>query len=174
MQRNVATEETVKAVIPPVTTARSTTPFAASPLEEWVQSASTQTQTCMYCWQRGHWMMWCAERLANEARTMSGVSGGYRNESTSESPKIERTGAGTDQVRATGPECSRGKKLISFGNLFWLQDIYEDDEGVRIHDVESQAEISGSVEVTVKNWQYQVAGVSDKRRIRIKKLLHFE
>ena len=42
MQRNIATEETVKAVIPPVTTTRSTTPFAISPMEEWAQSASTQ------------------------------------------------------------------------------------------------------------------------------------
>jgi len=33
MQRNIAAEETVKAVVPPVTTARSSTPFAASPLE---------------------------------------------------------------------------------------------------------------------------------------------
>ena len=64
--------------------------------------------------------------------------------------------------------------MISFGNLFELQDIYEDDDGVCIQDGESQAEISGSVEVTVKNWQDQVAGVSDKRRIRITKSVHFE
>ena len=74
-QRNVATEETVKAVTPPVTTARSTTPFAASPLEVWAQSASTQTPTCMYCGQLCHRMMGCAERLTKEARTMSGVRG---------------------------------------------------------------------------------------------------
>ena len=54
MQRNIAAEETVKAVEPPVTTARITTPFAASPLDEWALSASTQTPTCMYCRQRGH------------------------------------------------------------------------------------------------------------------------
>ena len=42
MQRNITAEETVKAVVPPVTTTRSTTPFATSPLEERVQSASTQ------------------------------------------------------------------------------------------------------------------------------------
>ena len=71
MQRNVATEETVEAVVPPVTSARSPTPFAASPLEEGAQSASTSTPTCMYCGQRGHWMMGCAERLANEVRIMS-------------------------------------------------------------------------------------------------------
>ena len=41
MQRNIAAEETVKAVEPPVTTARSSMPFAASLLEEWAQSAST-------------------------------------------------------------------------------------------------------------------------------------
>ena len=73
MQRNIAAEETVNAVEPPVTTARSYTPFAASQLEEWAPSASTQTTTCMYCGQRGHWMMGCAERLANEARTMAEV-----------------------------------------------------------------------------------------------------
>ena len=49
MQRNIAAEVTVKAVEPPVTTAMSTTPFAASPMEEWAQSSSTTTPTCMYC-----------------------------------------------------------------------------------------------------------------------------
>ena len=76
MQRNLAAEVTVKAVEAPITTTRSTTPFAASPMEEWVQSASTMITTCMYCGQRGHWMMGCAERLANEAKTMAGVRGG--------------------------------------------------------------------------------------------------
>ena len=56
-QRNVATEETVKAVEPPVTTVRSPTPFAASLLEEWAPSASTSTPTCMYCGQSGHCMI---------------------------------------------------------------------------------------------------------------------
>ena len=76
MQRNIAAEETVKAVVPPVTTARSSTPFAASPLEEWAQSASTQAPTCMYCGQRGHWMMVCAKKLAIEAKTMAVVRWG--------------------------------------------------------------------------------------------------
>ena len=118
MQRNIAAEETVKAVEPPVTTARSYTPFAASPLEEWAQSASTQTPTCMYCGQLCHWMMGCAERLVNEARTMARIMG-YRDESVSDSPKIERSGAGSDPVHAAGPESSRRKKLIGFGKLFW-------------------------------------------------------
>ena len=72
MQRNIAAEVTVKEVEAPITTARSTTPFAASQMEEWAQSASTTTPTCMYCGQRGHWMMGCAERLANEAKAMAG------------------------------------------------------------------------------------------------------
>ena len=76
MQRNIAANETMKAVESPVTTARSTTPFAASPMEEWAQSSSTTTPTCMYCGQRGQWMMGCAERLANEAKAMAGVRGG--------------------------------------------------------------------------------------------------
>ena len=76
-------------------------------------------------------MIGCAERLANEARTMAVVRGVYRNESISDTPKIERTGAGTDLVRDAGPANHRGKKLIWFGNLFGLQDIYEGDE-VRI------------------------------------------
>ena len=76
MERNIAAEETVKAVVPPVTTTRSTTQFATSPLEEWAQSASTQVPTCMYGWQMGHWMMGCAERLANEAKTMAVARGG--------------------------------------------------------------------------------------------------
>ena len=45
---------------------------------------------------------------------------------------IERTGAWTDPVRAKGPESARGKTLIGFGNLFGLQDIYDDDYGVRL------------------------------------------
>ena len=76
MQRNIVEDETVKAVVPQVTTARSSTPFAASPLEEWAQSASTQTPTCMYCGRRGHWMIGCAERLANEAKAMTVARGG--------------------------------------------------------------------------------------------------
>ena len=37
MQRNIATEETVKAVGPPVTSTRSTTPVATRLMEEWAQ-----------------------------------------------------------------------------------------------------------------------------------------
>ena len=86
MQRNIATEETVKAVVPPVTSTRSTTPFATSPMEEWVQSASTQVPTCMYCGQRGHCMMGCAERLANEARTMAVARGGTEMKAVAKHP----------------------------------------------------------------------------------------
>ena len=76
-------------------------------------------------------MMGCGEHLANEARTMAGVRGGYKEVSISDTPKLERTGAGTDPVRATGPKNSRWKKLIGFSNLFGPQDFYEVDE-VRI------------------------------------------
>ena len=69
--------------------------------------------------------------------------------------------AGADPVHATGPESSRGKKLIGFGRLFELQDIYYGDE-VRIRWGTDQAGSSSSVEVTEKNWQDQVDGVSDK------------
>ena len=86
MQRNMASEETVKAVVPPVTTSRSTTPFATSPMEEWAQSASTQVPTCMYCGQRGHWMMGCEERLANEAKTMAVARGGTEMNGGSKHP----------------------------------------------------------------------------------------
>ena len=86
MQRNIATEETVKAVVPPVTTSRSSTPFATSPMEEWALSASTLVPTCMYCWQRGHWMMGCAERLANEAKTMAVARGGTEMKGGSKHP----------------------------------------------------------------------------------------
>ena len=128
MQRNIATEETVKAVVPPVTSTRSSTPFATSPMEEWAQSASTQVPTCMYCGQRGHWMMGCAERLANEAKTMAAARGGTEMKGGSKHLKLEGTGPGADPVHATGPESSRGKKLIWFGKLFGLQDIYDGDE----------------------------------------------
>ena len=86
MQRNIAAEETVKAVVPPVTTARSSTPFAASPMEELAQSASAQAPTCMYCGQRGHWMMGCAERLANEAKTMAVARGGTEMKAVAKNP----------------------------------------------------------------------------------------
>ena len=43
--------------------------------------------------------------------------GRYRDESISETPKLERTGAATDPVRAACPEDHRGKKLIGFGSL---------------------------------------------------------
>ena len=85
----------------------------------------------------------------------------YRDESISETPKLEGTGAGADPVRAAGPEDSREKKLIGLGNLVGLQDIYEGEE-VRIQWRGEQAYSSGSVEVTEMNWQDQVDGVSDK------------
>ena len=56
---------------------------------------------------------------------------GYGDENISEAPKLERTGAGTDPVRAAGPEEPRGRKLIGLGKSFGLQDICEGDE-VRI------------------------------------------
>ena len=61
--------------------------------------------------------------------------------------------------------------MIGFGNLFGLQDIYEDEDGVRPQGVEDQIESSGSVEATVKNWQDQVDGVKDKRRTRVNKMV---
>ena len=86
MQRNIATEETVKAVVPPVTSTRSSTPFATNPMEELAHSASTQVPTCMYCWQRGHWMMGCAERLENEAKTMAVARWGTEMKGGSKQP----------------------------------------------------------------------------------------
>ena len=47
------------------------------------------------------------------------------------------------------------KEVDSFGNLFGLHAIFEDDDGVRVQ-VGDQAENSGSVEVSVKNWHDQV------------------
>ena len=52
----------------------------------------------------------------------------YGDERRVEVPKLEGTGPGADPVHAIGPESSRGKKLIGFGKLFGLQDIYEGDE----------------------------------------------
>ena len=49
----------------------------------------------------------------------------YGDDSISEAPKLERTVAETDPVRAAGPEEPRWRKLIGFGKLFGLQDIYE-------------------------------------------------
>ena len=74
-------------------------------------------------------MMGCAKRLANEAKTMAVARGG--TEMKAWAKHLEWTVPGADPVHATGPESSREKKLIGFGKLFGLQDIYEGDE-VRI------------------------------------------
>ena len=49
------------------------------------------------------------------------------------------------------------KKLIGFGKLFGLQDIYDGDE-VRIQWGAGQAGSGSSAEVTEKEWQDQVDG----------------
>ena len=92
--------------------------------------------------------------------------------SSVKTPKLERTEAWTDPVHVAGPEDPRRRKLIGFGDFFGLQYIYERDE-VRIQWVEEQAESSGSVEVTEKNWQDQVDGVSDTWRTGVKKTVRF-
>ena len=68
---------------------------------------------------------------------------------------------------ATGPESARGKKLIGFGKLFGLQDIYEGDEVSKQRGVE-QVVSSSSTGVAEKEWQDKVDGVSDKRRKVVK------
>ena len=83
------------------------------------------------------------------------------------------TGAGTDPVRAAGPEEPRWRKLVGFGNLFGLQDIYEGDE-VRIQGGADQVGSSSSVEVTEKDWQDQVDGVSSKWKDGVRKTVRFE
>ena len=71
------------------------------------------------------------------------------------------TGPGADPVHAIGPESSRGKKLIGFGKLFGLQDIYE---GYELHErgVAEQAWSNNSTIKTERKWQDQVDGLSDK------------
>ena len=82
------------------------------------------------------------------------------------------TGPGAVPVHDTGPESSRGKKLVGFGKLFGLQDIYEGDK-VRIQVGAEQAGNSSSADTTEKKWQDQVDGVSDKWRKGVKKTVHF-
>ena len=77
-----------------------------------------------------------------------------------------------DPVHATGPESSRGKKLIGFWRLFGLQDIYEGDE-VRVQGGVEQAGSSSSTSAAEKKWQDQVDGVSDKWRKWVSKTVHF-
>ena len=62
--------------------------------------------------------------------------------------------------------------MIGFGKLFGLQDIYEGDE-VRIQGGAEQDGSNSSVEVTEKNWQDQLDGMSDKWRKGVKKTVHF-
>ena len=64
------------------------------------------------------------------------------------------------------------RKLIGFGNLFGLQDIFEGDE-VRIQGGADQVWSSSSVEVTEKNWQDQVDGVSNKWKEVVRKTVRF-
>ena len=90
-----------------------------------------------------------------------------------ETPKLERTGPGADPVHATGPEeSSRGKKLIGFGKLFGLQDIYEGDEE-RVRGGAEQDESGISPNETERKWQDQVDGLSAKRKKGVKKAVHF-
>ena len=96
----------------------------------------------------------------------------YRNERRFETPKLEGTGPGADPVHATGPESSRGKKLIGFGKLFGLQDIYEGDEE-RVRGGAEQAGSSSSTNETERKWQDQVDGLSARRRKGVKKTVHF-
>ena len=77
-----------------------------------------------------------------------------------------------DPVHATGPESSRWKKLIGFGKLFGLQDIYERDEE-HVRGGAEQDESGGSTNETEKNWQDQVDGLSARRRKVVKKAVHF-
>ena len=114
MQRNLATEETVKAVVQPVATSRSSTPFATSPIEEWAQSASTQVPTCMYCGQRGHWMMGCAENLANEAKTMAVARGG------TEMKGVRNTQTRKDWARGRPSSCYRSGGEFAKEEADWV------------------------------------------------------
>ena len=59
-----------------------------------------------------------------------------------------------------------------FGKLFGLHVIYEGDE-VRIQGVADQAGSSSSVEVTEKNWQDKVDGVSDKWKDGVRNTVRF-
>ena len=97
---------------------------------------------------------------------------GYGYESRGETPKLEGTWPGADPVHATGPESSRGKKLIGFGKLFGLQVIYEGDEVSKQRGVE-QAGSSSSTNETERKWQDKVDGVRDKRIKVVKKTVHF-
>ena len=89
-----------------------------------------------------------------------------------ETPKLERTGPRADTVHATGPESSRGKKLIGFGKLFGLQDIYEGDEEL-VRGGGEQTEDNSSTNGTERKWQDQVDGLRVRRRKVVKKAVHF-
>ena len=89
-----------------------------------------------------------------------------------ETPKLEGTGPGADPVHVTGPENSRGKKLIGFGKLFGFQDIYEGDEEL-VRGGPERDESGGSTHETERKWRDQVDGLSVKRRMGAKKVVHF-
>ena len=102
-----------------------------------------------------------------------GSERGYGDERRVEAPKLEGTGPGADAVHAICPESSRGKKLIGFGKLFGLQDIYEwDEECVRGGGAE-QAGSSSSTNEKERKWQDHVDGLSAKRKKWTKKAVHF-
>ena len=98
---------------------------------------------------------------------------GYRDESISETPKLERTGAVTDPVRAAGAEDLRGGKLIGFGNCLGYRTSTKETRCAYKGAGEEHEESSGSVEVTEKNWKDQVDGVGEKWRTCVKKTVRF-
>ena len=113
----------------------------------------------------------CGE-VGQRSEDYGGGKRGYGDESRGKTPKLEWTGLGADPVHATGPENSRGNKLIGFGKLFGLQDIYESDE-VRVQGGVEQTGSSSSTSAAEKKWQDQVDGLSDKWGKVVKKTVHF-
>ena len=86
MQRNIAAEETMKAVGPPVSTVRSSTPFASS-LWRSGHSQRARRSHVYVLWTAMTLDDWCAERLANEAKTMVVVRGGTEMKASVIPPK---------------------------------------------------------------------------------------
>ena len=81
--------------------------------------------------------------------------------------------AGPEGRFTIGPEeSSRGKKLIGFGKLFGLQDIYECDEEL-VRGGTERDESGGSTNETERKWRDQVDGLGNKRKKLAKKAVHF-
>ena len=80
----------------------------------------------MYCGANGHWAAYCERRVATEEAVIKSAEAASGSTCATASCGKEKT-AGTNRPCVKSAELDQGKKLIGFGGLFGLKDIYEKD-----------------------------------------------